>query len=273
MDYEAFVVCDCYQQGKTTDPPYKEYVRFDKKGLNIYIPKAIWKQDKEIGSGMEAEFYTWRMNACEHEDMELELEFFSSSWAWFDFMSFIKEAGGEKKFPVLIKYLPVASGGILRASLAPAILKELSLIDTLRTVKERFTFVEKESGDVLATSSSDEPLFIMCAYKHNFYLDKSGFFIVPNIYGKDRMKMELFRSTNFVQHSLGIGKYTYTDISTGCSIECTHCIYPMRGLEPIVDYEFEIRREPDYDWVDEIINSLKILAEASQKTKNPIHWI
>jgi len=86
------------------------------------------------------------------------------------------------------------------------------------------------------------------------------------------MKMELFRSTNFVQHSLGIGRYTYTDASTGSSIECSHCIYPMRGPEPIKDYEFEIRIEPEYDWIGEIINSLKILAEASQKTKNPIHW-
>jgi hypothetical protein len=272
MGYSGYVVCDCYQQGKTIDPPHKEYVRFDKNGLDIYIPKVIMKQGEEIGSVMEDEFCKWRKNACEHEDMILEYESFSNSWGWLDFRTFINDSGGQLKFPVLTKYLPVTSGGILRVSLAPAILKELALLEALRPVQERFTLIEIKSGDVIATSISDEPLFINCASKHNFYLDGSGFFIVPNIYGKDRMKMELFRSRNFIQHSNGIGNYRYTDLSTDNSIECTHCIYPMRGHEPMMDYEFEIRYEPDYDWVHEIINSLKILAKASVKTGNPVHW-
>ncbi|KAF0200138.1 MAG: hypothetical protein FD170_3733 [Bacteroidetes bacterium] len=272
MEYTGYVVCDCYQKGKTLDPPHKEYVRFDKKGLHIYIPKEIMKQEKKVGSEMEADFYKWKTNACEHEDMVLEEEYFSNSWGWSDFRTFINDSGGKLKFPVLTKYLPKTCGGILRASRANEILKELALLEALRPVRERVTLIEIKSGDVLATSSSDEPLFMSTAYKHNFYLDRSGFFIVPNIYGKDRMKFELFRSVNFVQHSRGIGKYTYTDVSTGSSIECTHCLYPMRGLEPIVDYEFEIRYEPDYDWVHDIINSLKILAEASVKTGNPVHW-
>lgn len=272
MGFSGYVVCDCYQKGKTIDPPHKEYVRFDKKGLHIYIPKVIRQTEEKIGSEMEVDFYKWKTNACEHEDMVLEEEFFSNSWGWLDFLTFINDSGGQLNFPVLTKYLPLVSRGIFRASLAPAILKELTILEALRPVKERVTLIEIRSGDVLATSSSDEPLFMTTAYKHNFYLDRSGFFIVPNIYGKDRMKFELFRSVNFVQHSQGIGKYTYTDVSTGSCIECTHCLYPMRGLEPIVDYEFEIRYEPDYDWVHDIINSLKILAEASVKTGNPIHW-
>lgn len=272
MGYSGYVVCDCYQQGKTIDPPHKEYVRFDRNGLDIYIPKEIMKKDKDIGSGIEEEFYKWKKSSCEHEDMILEYESFSNSWGWFDFRTFINDSGGLLKFPVLTKYLPVASEGVLRVSLARAILKELTLLEALRPVQERVTLIEIESGEVLASSSSDEPLFITTASKHNFYLDGSGFFIVPNIYDKDRMKMELFRSTNFVQHSLGIGKYTYTDIITGNKIECTHCLYPMRGHEPLVDYEFEIRYEPDYDWVHDIIHSLKILAEASVKTGNPVHW-
>lgn len=272
MGYSGYVVCDCYQKGKTIDPPHKEYVRFDDDGLYIDIPSEIYDEDEDLGFNMEQEFFEWRNHACEHEDMEMADEWLFNACGIGNFYSFLEEQGGNKKFPVLTRYLPKSNDGILPSSEASAALQELLVLESNFTVKERVTLIEIKSGDVLATSSSDEPLFIECAYKHNFYVDRSGFFIVPNIYGKDRMKFELFRSVNFVQHSRGIGKYTYTDVSTGSSIECTHCLYPMRGLEPIVDYEFEIRYEPDYDWVHDIINSLKILAEASVKTSNPVHW-
>lgn len=272
MGCSGYVVCDCYQRGKTVDPPHKEYVRFDKEGLDIFVPKKIGKRDKEVKSRMEEEFYDWKTNSCEHEDMILEYESFPNSWGWFDFNTLLVEAGGKLKFPFLTKYLPVASGGILRASLAPAILKELALLEVLIPVQERVTLLEIETGDVIATSLCDKPFFINCASRHNFYVDGSGFFIVPNISGKDRMKTELFRSTNFVQQRMGIGKYTYTDVISGNSIECTHFLYPKCGPEPLYDYKFETRIEPECDWVQEIINSLKVLAEASVKTGNPVHW-
>lgn len=47
MSYSAYVICNCYQNGKTTDPPHKEFLRFDEEGLYLDIPNELWRKDQK----------------------------------------------------------------------------------------------------------------------------------------------------------------------------------------------------------------------------------
>jgi hypothetical protein len=272
MGYSAYVICDCYQKGKTIDPPHKEYFRFDDEGMYLEIPDEIWDQDEETAFSLQKEFSQWLSNSCEHDDMEIAHERLYNACGSGSFYSFIGEEGGKKKFPVLTKYLPRLNGGILPASKAAAALHELEVLESNFTVNERVVLIETKSGVTLASTMSDKPFLVMAASMHCLFIDGDGFSVVPAEYWYDIKREVLMSSSRFIQHSIGIGQYRYTDINTGKSIVCTHNIYPMRGLEPIIDYEFSVVKEPYYEWEHSVIKALEKLAQASLKTGNPIHW-
>lgn len=66
MGYDAFVVCNCYQNKLTVPPPHEEYVKFDEDGLNLDIPSKLYDEDNERAHQMYVAFDDWQNKACNH---------------------------------------------------------------------------------------------------------------------------------------------------------------------------------------------------------------
>lgn len=276
MSYSAYVICNCYKDGKTTEPPHKEFLRFDEDGLYLDIPNELWKKDEEKVYQMAADFDEWKRTACEHEEMELADEYLSNISGMGAFRHIVRELGGQDKFPILTEYLPTANGGVLPNEFAQQALDELLRLEKEQSTEEKIVLIEKSTGSLKAFVSSDTYcFFVFTAYNKNTYgIDKEGFFILENVKEKnEELSYIMFRSNNFIQQTVSKDLYKFIDIPSGESYECTVKLHPHEE-EATDDYEFEVQTERvrvanEYEYM---IEPLKRLAKASILSGNPIHW-
>lgn len=218
MSYSAYVVCNCYKDGKTIEPPHKEYLRFDEEGLYLDIPSEIWAKDIEKVHQMDEDFNEWERTACEHEEMKLADEYLSNILGMMAFRYLVQELIGKDKLPILAQYLPTANGGILPSEFAQQALDELFLLEKEQTAEEKVMLIEKSTGK-LKTSVNSETyrFFVFTAYNRNTYgLDKDGFFILENVNKNgEEISYIVFRSNNFIQRTISKKYYKLIDIPSG----------------------------------------------------------
>lgn len=276
MSYSAYVICNCYKDGKTTEPPHKEFLKFDEDGLYLDIPSERWEKDEEKVYQMCADFDEWKRTACEHEEMELADEYLSNISGMGAFRHIVSELGGKSKFPILTEYLPTVNGGILPSEYAQQALGELFLLEKEQSIEEKVVLTEKSTGSLKASVSTDTYwFFVFTAYNKNTYgIDKDGFFILENVKEKgEEVSYIMFRSNNFIQQTISKERYKFIDISSGECYECSVKLHPNED-EAKDDYEFEVQTERvgitnEYEYM---IEPLKRLAKASIVSGNPIHW-
>ena len=277
MSYSAYVICNCYKDGKTSEPPHKEFLRFDNDGLYLDIPDELWEKDEDKVYQMEAEFDTWKRTACEHEEMELASESLSNISGMSAFRHIVRELGGKDKYPILTEYLPTKNGGVLPSEFAQQLLDELLLLEKEKSIEEKVVLTEKSTGSLKASVNSDTHwLFVFTPYnKNNYGIDKDGFFILENVNEKGKeISYVMFRSNNFIQQTISKDRYKFIDILTRKSFECSVKLHPNQE-DATDEYEFEVRIErvgiaDEYEYM---IEPLKRLAKASIISGNPIHWI
>src|SRR5437762_2549274 len=113
MGLDALVRCNCWEQGRTTPPPFADHVRADEDDcLELDLPY----------DGHEAahqQFEAWRATACTHPDMEYAGERISNWGGYHAFLSAL-EAADWLHFPTLHETLPTANGGITSPAEAAA---------------------------------------------------------------------------------------------------------------------------------------------------------
>lgn len=247
MSFSAFVVCNCFQNGKTEKPPHEEYVKFDDDGLYLDIPNEIWKQDEDKVFQMDSEFEKWKNNSCEHEEMELCYEHLSNNLGMADFRSIVKTLGGDKKYPTLTKYLPTANGGILPAESANNALQELLELEKEEHQEEKVILIENSTNELKASVNAETYLiFVFTAYnKYNYGIDNDGFFILENIEenGKE-VSYVVFRSKSFRQRQISKEEFRFIDNKTNNSFFCSVSLHSDEE-NPQEVYEFSIlKRKP-----------------------------
>lgn len=275
MSYSAYVVCDCFREGKTTPPPHQKYLRFDEDGLYIDIPDELWSESE--AAQMESEFNNWKDTACEHDEMDFAFESLCNNYGMVAFRHIIRTYGGQEKFPILSDYLPSANGGVLPSNFAEQALDELLLLEQETSYEEKIILNEKESKDVLASINADTHHFLVySAYnKYAYGIDGEGFFILENKNNKNITSV-IFRSNHFIQKHIRSNHYQFIDIASGKYFECNTKLYPNEEKNISKhQYEFSVQREKvdiasEYSY---IIEPLKRLLKASIITNNPIHWI
>ncbi|MFD2823426.1 hypothetical protein ACFS5M_07070 [Lacinutrix iliipiscaria] len=276
MSYSAFVVCNCYQKGKTVEPPHKEYIKFDEDGLFLDIPNDLWDKNEKKVLQMDSDFDNWKNSACEHEEMELCYEYLSNTLGMVEFKGVIERLGGKEKFPILSKFLPTANGGTLPAKFTPEVLKEIDEFEKQKLNENRILLFEVSTNELKATVNAETYLiFVLTAYnKNNYGIDKDGFFILENVKENDQeVSYVVFRSKNFIQKYISIDKFMFIDKKTNNSFICNVGLHPHES-NPKKEYEFLIK-ENTVKIVDEykyMTEPLKKLAEASMESGNPIHW-
>lgn len=276
MSYSAFVVCNCYQKGKTTEPPYKEYIKFDEDGLYLDIPNDLWNENEKKVLQMDSEFDNWKNNACEHEEMELCYEYLSNTLGMGEFKGVIERLGGKEKFPILSKFLPTANGGTLPANFATEALNEINEFEKQKLNENRILLFEISTNELKATVNADTYLiFVFTAYnKNNYGIDKDGFFILENVKENGQeVSYVVFRSKNFIQKYISKEKFQFIDKKTNHNFICNVGLHPHES-NPKKEYEFLIKENTvkitdEYKYMTE---PLKKLIKASIESGNPIHW-
>ncbi|MFT3827211.1 MAG: hypothetical protein QM731_25010 [Chitinophagaceae bacterium] len=269
MAYSAYVCCNCYRSGNTTEPPYKEFIYFDEEELFIEPPSDLYEKDRNKAIEIYTAFDNWQRTACQHEDMKLAYEHLANISGMGSFKHILNKLGGKNRFPVLTEYLPTSNDGSLPAAFVQQALSELNELENDPTIHERIILTEKKSDCIIAAVDSEESnLFAFGAYTHIYGIDNQGFFIVKKI--SEQVTETVFRSINFIQQEISVDKYKFTDIPTGNTFDSFIKLYSYNESA-----EFEFKRErqsigPEFKY---IITPLKILVEASIQSGNPIHWL
>lgn len=132
MGLDASVRCRCFEEGKLKPGPVPVedlYIDSDGYLASRKLDEAYKAYDRRrfharYRSLFEA-FYDWKETCCEHEDGDYCFEWVSNWGGCGEFRHLVREAGGEKCFPLLSHLLPDANGGLYPAEKAEATLEEL----------------------------------------------------------------------------------------------------------------------------------------------------
>ncbi|WP_300675502.1 hypothetical protein [Soonwooa sp.] len=279
MSYHGFVVCRCYQDGKTIAPPFPELVILDDDGIGYNISEDNLKTDEEWNDYFDKNdlLDQWKRTACPHEDMEISSEHICNSAGMSGFRNYLFEQGGNEKFPTLSKELPTHNGGAMSASQSEKALAELQLLKSLQPKIDKIVLRETKSHDVIMIGDYNETIrFGFFDYNKSLVLDSRGFFILEKKkIGGVENEYILFHAKEFStvvvdekrvafidEHAKGLNIGSYFPIQLG----------ENKPAETEIAYEV-VKEEFDGDdyWMS-VIESLENLCKASIETQNPVHW-
>lgn len=275
MGYDAFVTCNCFKDGKTKEPPYKDFMKIDVEGIYLDLD-LTYEKDKDEYLKRHQEFDNWKRTACPHEDMKFASEHLANMSGMAAFKTMLHEFGGEKRFPILTKYLPVANGGTLPAEYAEKVLNELKDIEQEKTSEKKVIRRQNTGDKIWSTNEFHSDIFVWTAYnRENYGIDRDGFFIIKN---RNFLWMKasklVFRSKDFKQVVLGNDKFKFIDNLTNNQYMGTAKIHPFGKEQPSQDFDFIVDMEvttlaTEYRY---IIEPLKRVTNASLETENPVIW-
>lgn len=266
MGLDAFVYCNCFKEGKTTEPPLdKSLIVIDEEGFyNLNIPES------EETFPLYQDLTEWMKICCKHKDMLYAYERVGS-WSMVAFFKGILINIGEKHLPILLNSTPTGNEGIFPAKLATKALVELNYLKrNIRSCTGTFLIDEKRDEELYYhIGSYGSEFFWNGEEKISFGLDEQGFFI-----SDDDNKTEVFRSMHFsIKRKSDIKSsqeivYEFYDFDKKIKAEVNNTI-------GTVDMPAELRvvnRKLKVKDIGFIIQSLKKLMKASIKTGNPIVW-
>ena len=258
------MVCNCYKEGKTSEPPHKEYIRESIEGLELDLP---WEENQDAHN----EFYEWTQSlACAHEDMELCSERLANISGLSSFKALLERLGREK-YPVISGNLPVTNGGFLSVDLAQPMLDEILRIEREPGKEKRVYLFQGDEHLVSSAYIRQHYIFAFEGDKNFLGLNSDRFFILnqKKFLGISRTK-KVFESTHFKIKARGRKQFEYIDIESGKSATIGMRI-GNRELK-LSNYTIETRATLIREEYAYIIDPLKRLVKASIESGNPIIW-
>lgn len=214
MGLDASVMCNCFREGRTSEPPVpRDWLQIDEEGYLVLRPEH---------DSPEAchRVYGWMLACCEHPEMEHASEHIAN-WTGYRLFQQALAGVGRDRFPVLRHELPEANGGLTEAPRAALALGELDEFRKVGDVGTTICLIDTATGEVVQENVGVyEGVFIMDGRAGlDAGLDGSGFFI------RDReTKAELFRAARFRQmlmdphlymHGPEPGRVIFLDPDTG----------------------------------------------------------
>jgi hypothetical protein len=275
MGYSAFVMCDCYQTGKTGKPPYEEYVKIEDGYITLQIPESIKRENPKLAYKMDDQFDEWKQSACQHEDMECISEYITNIMGMTAFATIIKDRGGEERFPILTNNFLNQSEGYLPTKLLKPLLEELIAFENEKTEEEKVILYDKTTETTIASVNKDKCSIFLFTPCNNYGVAGEGFFILHNkMGGKKEVPTVAFVSEHFIQKKIKEDTYRFIDVPSHIYIDCDTGINFKKETD-FAYKEFVIRREKKgiTDEYGYLIESLRKLIHASLETGNPIVWV
>ncbi|MCP2342855.1 hypothetical protein [Actinomadura rupiterrae] len=255
MGLDAFVLCRCWQDGRTSEPPVpRDLVATDEYGPYV-------EQESQ-----EAVFAAWKADACPHDDMEIASERIAN-WGGYRCLQQAMETAGWERFPVLRKYLPDGNGGVLPAERAREALDELASFRACSDVGHETVLLDEDTGIVLAANiRAYGGVFVWDGMaKRRVGVDERGLFVV------DETDRELFRARRFTQRRVRAGRIRFrVEDSTETTLDLTSAIGEQDGSYP--ERLTVVERPLGGAYFDYAVQPLRKVCEASAETGNPVVW-
>jgi hypothetical protein len=286
MGLDAFVNCNCYKEGKTTEPPVdRKYIYFDDGFYHFKLPGG---NDREIFR----QFIDWMDTACDHRRFHYIWTRISNISGLHFFMKMISKYS-ESSFPALRRAFSD------RHATPPE--DSLVALDEVKDIEERIQCVranflmDKMSGEELRHSvDGDDFLFYMHGPEYQYGLGDAGFFITES-FGEDTCFASRYFSQSVTDEDgnrileMDIEKnkprkptdVRFRDFATGGEYTCRIPleIMEVRGIEenfwPHETYPAElevIKRNMTKEDIEYIVKPLRSVLEASVLLGNPVYW-
>ncbi|MCX6252373.1 MAG: hypothetical protein NTX61_16695 [Bacteroidetes bacterium] len=283
MSYGGYVKCNCYEEGKTSEPPFKEFVRI----IPDYGPALKYPEHIKNTSRMNTKFMDWRSSACPHSDFNY------ASIRFNDFPGFesVYEYIAEKKydedfecvnlFPILYQYLPDGYEDKIPIIDVLPFMNELLAFQEITEKRKFVVFNGMNPDKIIAVTNYGYPRVIAYDAKYAGGIDDNGFFITKAFHGHIDRNYEMnivFRSSFFSQSTHLVYGFVITDISTGKEfITSFHILQQiMEGNIPDIKkkliFRVSIEEIPITRLCRDFIDSLIKLCAASLETGNPVVW-
>ena len=279
MGLDAFVRCNCYEEGKAK--PFIPNIELYYDDDNYIDVVRTPNMSEEEYIKLSNDVYKWSRNCCEHRYMHCCRKRVGS---WADIRSFTQALEAFDCFNTLLSIIPSGNGGYVKLEQAKAALKEISF------------FAEKigeyANTSLLNKNTGSEVYHYIARYNGEFAwskkanqiigLDADGLFVKKYNSGR-----EIFRSMNFtqqvftakskfcikhflgkqVENKKGRPEAVISDTSSGKSVKIFTAI---ADSDKKVSFEVIKRKMNINDFYAYL--PLKSLLEASLETGNQIVW-
>ena len=275
MSYIAYVNCRCYRDGKTSDPPHKEYLHIgdgededNDDELWFEIPGQFQEKNKELAWQMKKEFELWRKSACEHENMEILCIHIANIYGMNDFKYLVENSGGKEKFPVLTEYLPIYNGGCLPWRYAQDALKEIEILETMP--QEYNACLKRKNCDTIMWHENIKRN-VPFAFGDGHFCSVGGLgFCVVQVVNKESVVK--FNSFDFTQKKIDEDKYLFIDNTNSTQYLCGLDADSTSPEETSKEFEvviipFEVRKKYEH-----FLTNMKKLLYASLETNHSVRW-
>ncbi|MEV4255146.1 hypothetical protein AB0J52_18490 [Spirillospora sp. NPDC049652] len=264
MGLDAFVLCRCWQDGRTTEPPVpRERIKSDDYGPYL---------DGESGATLlmdplDGVFQMWKAGAaCPHEHMEIARERIAS-WGGVASLRQAMENAGWERFPVLREHLPESNGGELPAERADEALAELAAFRACDRVGTEVVLLDEDTGDVVATGiRAYRGVFVWDGMaRRRVGVDERGLFV------SDDSGRELFRALRCTQRRVRAGRVRFrAEDGAETTLDLTSTIGERDGSYPTRLHVVE--RPLGGAYFDSVLEPLRKVCEAAVETGNPVVW-
>lgn len=165
---DAAVYCNCWRDGKTTEPPVpRECVHLDEDGW-VWNSNPDWTPGAQPGTeewvrGMATDiaFDSWKQSqACPHDNMQL-VSARIANWSGVGGLLQALQEGGEDQFATVLTELPTSNDGSTSPELAARMLNELNVFLELEA-QGQLSIPAYGFGDREARSFTIEALQTVC---------------------------------------------------------------------------------------------------------------
>jgi hypothetical protein len=266
MALDAFVMCRCWQDRRTSPPPLPaDQIAVDDGYLNPTLP---YQGDENL----YVAFDQWRRQACEHERMHAADERIANVAGYAFFQETLARAGWEH-FPVLDAELPHANGGTMPADAAARVLEELRYLTARADLGELTQLRDAESGDAVWTYiNAYEGVMVRLGAETRIGADPAGFFVWDDTVDPPA---EVFRAMTFSQrHAGGTGRDLRVEFSDGDRRVVVRVGHHLIGGDETTGPErLEVVTRPvNAPDLAFVVGPLSTVCRAAVETGNPVVW-
>jgi hypothetical protein len=256
MGMDAYVRCNCWEQGKCSPPPVPVVA-------NGSFMNPVHRDDlsDEENDELAELVIDWQETACEHLMMDYAHEHIGT-WSGYHHFCYGLERVGWNFFPSLHQELPQHNGGETYPENARKCVAELDVFERLIHLTTSTMLIDSENGETIhsyltgfeeAYSWSNDKTLI-------FGFDPEGFFI-----RQADTQQALFRATRVEQreHPSGV---EYVNVDTE-----ERFIAPSKAMQNVRLLHVETRPSSIDDFKYQF-EALKRVFQASVETGNPVNW-
>lgn len=279
MGLDATVRCNCFEKGLMKPCPVNIediYVDADGHLASRTLDEARKTMDYRRFSArygkLDKEIDDWSHNGCSHEDGEICSERVGNISGCAHFRSLVREAGGERDFPLLSKLLPYENGGTYPAEKAAETLVELERFIEVVSDVDEWVLCELETEEGVWSCTGQSTFTWM--YSHDCEVGMDGGKVFFAQAGKP-----IIRTSHFMQIPMGNpDRNGYQPMRIVC-LDTGEEAYSFDSIGPEgsekIEREFYVtsRKAPflfeGKYWTAESIRNLLV---ASEQTGNPIRW-